>query len=32
MTILIVASAEPRAGRSLIAAAIAYRLARDGAP
>jgi hypothetical protein len=31
MSVLLVASAEPRAGRSLIAAALAYRLARDGA-
>ncbi|MEX2227547.1 MAG: DRTGG domain-containing protein [Dehalococcoidia bacterium] len=30
MSILIVASSEPRAGKSLIAAAIAYRMARDG--
>jgi BioD-like phosphotransacetylase family protein len=30
--ILIVASSEPRVGRSLIAAAIAYRLGRDGTP
>lgn len=32
MPVLIVASAEPRAGRTLIAAATAYRLARDGRP
>ena len=31
MAVLLVASSEPRAGRSLIAAALAYRLARDGA-
>jgi hypothetical protein len=31
MTVFLVASAEPRAGRSLIAAGLAYRLARDGA-
>ncbi len=31
MPVLLVASSEPRAGRSLIAAALAYRLARDGA-
>jgi BioD-like phosphotransacetylase family protein len=30
MSILLVASAEPRAGRSVIAAALAYRLGRDG--
>ncbi|MEX2245939.1 MAG: DRTGG domain-containing protein [Dehalococcoidia bacterium] len=30
MTVTIVASAEPRAGRSLLAAALAYRLAREG--
>ena len=29
--ILLVASSEPRAGRSVIAAALAYRLSRDGA-
>lgn len=32
MPVLIVASAEPRVGRSLIAAAIAYRMGRDGTP
>ena len=32
MPSLLIASAEPRAGRSLIAAAIAYRLGRDGTP
>ena len=32
MSILIVASSEPRVGRSLIAAAIAYRIGRDGTP
>ncbi len=32
MPALIVASSEPRAGRSLIAAAVAYRLGRDGKP
>ncbi|MBF6599952.1 MAG: hypothetical protein IVW36_05530 [Dehalococcoidia bacterium] len=32
MTTLLVASAEPRVGRSLVAAGLAYRLARDGAP
>jgi hypothetical protein len=32
MAVLIVASTEPRAGRSTVAAGIAYRLARDGAP
>jgi BioD-like phosphotransacetylase family protein len=31
MSVLIVASSEPRAGRSVIAAALAYRLAREGA-
>ncbi|MDE3094542.1 MAG: hypothetical protein KGK07_00895 [Chloroflexota bacterium] len=31
MAVLLVASSEPRAGRSLIAAALAYRLTRDGA-
>jgi BioD-like phosphotransacetylase family protein len=31
MSILAVVSSEPRAGRSLIAAALAYRMARDGA-
>jgi BioD-like phosphotransacetylase family protein len=30
MSVLLVASSEPRAGRSLIAAAIAYRLGREG--
>jgi hypothetical protein len=30
MTTIIVASSEPRAGRSLIAAAVAYRLGREG--
>jgi BioD-like phosphotransacetylase family protein len=30
MAVLLVASSEPRVGRSLIAAAIAYRAARDG--
>jgi BioD-like phosphotransacetylase family protein len=30
MTLLLVASSGPRAGRSLIAAALAYRFARDG--
>lgn len=32
MAVLIVASSEPRVGRSMIAAALAYRLARDGRP
>ena len=32
MTTLLVASAQPRVGRSLIAAALAYRAARDGRP
>lgn len=32
MSVLIVASSEPRAGRSLLAAAMAYRLGRDGRP
>jgi len=32
MAVLIVASSQPRVGRSLIAAALAYRLARDGKP
>ena len=32
MSVLLVASSEPRAGRSLLAAAIAYRLGRDGRP
>lgn len=32
MSVLIVASSEPRAGRSLVAAAIAYRLGRAGKP
>ena len=32
MSILIVASTDPRVGRSLIAAAIAYRMGRDGTP
>ena len=32
MAVLIVASTEPRAGRSTVAAGIAYGLARDGAP
>lgn len=31
MSVLVVASAEARAGRSLVAAAIAYRMGRDGA-
>jgi BioD-like phosphotransacetylase family protein len=31
MSILLIASSEPRVGRSLIAAVIAYRLGRDGA-
>jgi BioD-like phosphotransacetylase family protein len=32
MTILLIASSEPRAGRSVVAAAIAYRLGRAGKP
>jgi BioD-like phosphotransacetylase family protein len=32
VSILIVASAEPRVGKSVIAAAIAWRMARDGRP
>src|SRR5437870_1782719 len=32
MAVLIVGSAQPRVGRSLIAAALAYRLAREGKP
>jgi BioD-like phosphotransacetylase family protein len=32
MSVLIVASSQPRAGRSLIAAALAYRFMRDGKP
>lgn len=32
MSVLIVASSQPRAGRSLIAAALAYRFARSGKP
>lgn len=32
MSVLIVASPQPRVGRSLIAAALAYRLARSGKP
>jgi hypothetical protein len=32
MTVFLVASDEPRAGRSLVAAGLAYRLARDGVP
>ncbi len=32
MSVLIVASSEPRVGRSLIAAAIAYRMGRNAAP
>jgi len=32
MSVLIVASSEPRAGRSVIAAAIAYRMGRAGQP
>ena len=32
MSILLIASSEPRAGRSLIAAAIAYRIGRAGGP
>jgi BioD-like phosphotransacetylase family protein len=32
MPVLVIASSEPRAGRSLVAAALAYRLARDGKP
>src|SRR5438874_8427677 len=30
MAVLIVASSQPRVGRSLVAAALAYRMARDG--
>jgi hypothetical protein len=32
MSVLLIASSEPRAGRSLIAAAIAYRIGRAGTP
>jgi BioD-like phosphotransacetylase family protein len=32
MTTLIIASAEPRSGRTAVAAALAYRAARDGRP
>ncbi len=32
MSVLLVASAQPRSGRSMIAAAMAYRMARDGKP
>ena len=32
MSVILVASSEPRIGRSLIAAAIAYRIGRDGKP
>jgi DRTGG domain len=32
MGVLIVASSQPRVGRSLVAAALAYRIARDGKP
>lgn len=32
MSVLLIASPEPRAGRSLIAAAIAYRIGREGTP
>ncbi len=32
MTTIIIASSEPKAGRSLIAAAVAYRIGREGKP
>ena len=32
MSVTLIASSEPRVGRSLIAAAIAYRIGRDGTP
>lgn len=32
MPVIVIASSEPRVGRSVIAAAIAYRLGRDGVP
>jgi BioD-like phosphotransacetylase family protein len=32
MSVLLIASSEPRVGRSVIAAALAYRAGRDGAP